>query len=99
MAVLFITEYRKLAIEGSGTSVLVGQEPGNDQTVAIAAGSTQSAALSLATKFVRVHTDAICHILFGANPTATTGNKRLAAGQTEFFGAVGGHIIAVIAGV
>jgi hypothetical protein len=99
VAVLYITEYRKLAIEGQGAFVPIGVEPSSTATLAIGAASAQSGALNSATKFVRVHTDAICHVSFGTNPTATTSSMRFAAGQTEFFGVVGGHKVAVIEGV
>lgn len=62
------------------------QEPElNTQTVAIGASSTQSSALKNNTQMVRVHTDSICSVLFGNNPTATTSNRRMVAGQTEYF--------------
>jgi len=35
---------------------------------------------------VRIHTDSICSIEFGANPTATTSTPRMVAGQTEYHG-------------
>lgn len=99
MAVLFVTEYWRLATEGGGTTVLAGLEPSKTQTVAIGAGSTQ-ATLATETRFVRLHTDAICHVVFGPNPTATTSAMRLAANQTEFFGTPQGALkLAVIQGV
>lgn len=57
----------------------------NSQTVAISGSSTQSSALKNNTKSIRLHTDSICSVLVGANPTATTGNRRMTAGQTEYF--------------
>jgi hypothetical protein len=33
-----------------------------------------------------LHTDSICSISFGTNPTATTSTARMAAGQTEYHG-------------
>ena len=98
MAVLFITEYARLAIESQGIPVLVGLEPSRTQTVAIWAGSLQ-ATLNAGTKFLRLHTDAICHVKFGTNPTASATEMRMAANQTEFFGVKGGELVAVIQGV
>ena len=98
MAVLFVTEYARLAIESQGIPVLVGLEPSKTQTVAVGAGSLQ-ATLGLGTKFVRLHTDAICHVKFGTNPTASATEMRMAANQTEFFGVKGGELVAVIQGV
>ena len=99
MAVLFISEYPRLAIDAAGAGVPIGVEPGTDQTVAIGGVSTQSNAFRGGTKMVRLHTDSICHVLFGEDPTASSANKRMAAGQTEFFGVREGHKLAVIVGV
>lgn len=97
MATLYIAEHIDLQTDATGKLVLVGKEPVvAEQTVAIGGGSTPSAATRSETKFVRLHTDAICSIAIGANPTATAANRRLAANQTEFFGITGGHKIAVI---
>lgn len=99
MATLYITQYARLAIDPAGQPVLVGMEPSNTITVAIGGSSTQSATIQGGTKFVRLHTDTICNIAVGTNPTATTSGLRLAANQTEFFGlASDGLKIAVIAG-
>ncbi len=98
MALLYITEYATLAVI-SGTEVPVGQEPGIYQTpVAIGAGSLQSAAFNAETRFVRLHTDAICSVAFGANPTAVAQTQnRMVVGQTEFFGVNPSQKLAVIA--
>ena len=98
MAVLFITEYSRLAIEAQGFPVLVGLEPSRTQTVAIGGGSVQ-VTLGAGARFVRLHTDAICHVKFGTNPTASATEMRMAANQTEFFGVKGGELLAVISGV
>lgn len=96
MAYLFITEYDRLGTD-TRTDVEVGREPAlATQRVAISGSSAQSAAFNANTKFVRIHTDQICSILFGANPTATTSTTRLAADSTEYFGVTGGHKVAVI---
>lgn len=66
----------------------VGNEGGNttDQTpVDYSGGEAKSAAFAATTKLVRIHTDAICSIKFGTSPTATTSNRRMAAGQTEYY--------------
>jgi hypothetical protein len=85
MAVLYITEYAELGIGPAGR---VGQMPKEtpivEQTVAIGAGSVQSSAFNAKTRFIRVHTDAICSVLLGANPTASATTGRMAAGQTEY---------------
>lgn len=89
MAVLYITEYARQAKDNRGQAINAGEEPAlAHQTVAIGAGSAQSANLNAKTRFVRVHTDAICSIKFGSNPTAVATEERLAANQTEYFGVI-----------
>jgi hypothetical protein len=60
------------------------EPPLAEQTVAIGA-EAKSSAFNASTRYVRIHVDAICSILFGTSPTATTSKKRLAANQTEYF--------------
>jgi hypothetical protein len=85
MAVLYITEYAELSLNRLGQLGQMPVEPPvAEQTVAIGGSSVQSAAFNAATKFVRLHTDAICSVEVGANPTATATTGRLAANQTEF---------------
>lgn len=98
MATLWITEYTRLAYEGSGASVLVGKEPSKTQTLAIVGASGASTAFRADTRFVRMHTDTACYVGFGDAPVATSGSMRMAANQTEFFGVVGGHAVAVLIG-
>lgn len=98
MALLFITEfaatYRDHAVGGGAAF----QPPVVDQTpIANNGGSTQSAAFNAFTRLIRVHTDGICSIAIGANPTATTSNMRLATNSTEYFAVVPGQKLAVIA--
>jgi hypothetical protein len=97
MAVLYITEFN--AIGGSGNFPVAGayQPPVAEQTVAVSGSSTQSAAFNVNTLFVRLHTDAICSIEFGASPTASLTTARMAANQTEYFNVVPGQKVAVIA--
>jgi len=96
MAVLYITEYQNPGFFGG--VVPTGVEAGTDQTVAIGGSSAQSSTLKTNTQLVRLHTDAICSIAFGANPTATTSTQRLAANQTEYKSVplTSGYKIAVI---
>jgi hypothetical protein len=72
-----------------------------DQSVAIGGASVQSSAFDTNTTLIRVHTDAICAIKIGANPTAIaaggTGTTRMAASTTEYYGVKPGDLIAVIA--
>lgn len=85
MSTMYISEYSDVG--HSGGIVPVGDEPANtDQVVSFTATAGQSAAFKNNTKMVRVHVDGIASILFGTNPTAVANtNKRMTAGQTEYF--------------
>lgn len=100
MAKVFISEYPELAQDTLGRPMLVGKNRTSgqlDQTpVNIGGASVQSSAFADDTNVIRVHTDAICSIKIGPNPTATADSARLAAGQTEFFHVKPGWKIAVI---
>jgi hypothetical protein len=98
MAKLYISEYAEAPIGYNGQMLAAGKEPSvTEQTpVVIGAGSLQSAAFNAKTKFVRIHTDAICSVAFGTSPTATANSKRLAANSTEYFGVTPGDKLAVI---
>ena len=96
MATVYISEYVSPPVV-TGKFINVGDEPAiATQTVAISAGSLQSAAFGANTRFIRVHADAICSVLFGTAPVATAASPRMAANTTEFFGVKPGHKIAVI---
>lgn len=86
MAVLYITEYARQGRDAAGYQMVVADEPPvANQTVAITAGSTASAAFNVNTKFVRISTDAICSIEFGTAPTASATTRRMPANTTEYF--------------
>lgn len=98
MAKLYITEFNRLKRPGSDTAQIGSLSTGTDQSpVVISGSSTPSAAFATDTQFIRVHTDAICSVAYGANPTATANSFRMAADQTEYFGVNPGDKIAVIA--
>ena len=97
MAKLFITEFRQVQLIAGLTNPIPDVTNAIDQTVSIGASSAQSAALNSATTVVRVHTDSVCSIVFGASPTATTSNMRMAAGESALFAVRPGSKIAVIA--
>lgn len=84
MATLYITEYAAADINTG----FVREPEVTTQTVAIAGSSAQSSALASQTSYIRLHTDAICSVLIGTNPTATAAKKRMAAGQTEIYAVV-----------
>jgi hypothetical protein len=96
MAKIYITEHSYPAyLLGSPLPVL-SYPPIASQTVVNTGATTQSAAFNAATKIICIHTDSICSIEFGLNPTATTASRRLAANSTEFFQVEVGHKVAVI---
>lgn len=103
MAKLYISEYADQGMSGNSSTwgafrIDVAQEPAAvDQVVTFTGGETKSAAFGATTKYIRVHTDSICSILIGSNPTATTNSKRIAANSTEYFGVAPGHKLSVIA--
>ena len=97
MAKVYISEYVTAPVGNNGQMLAAGAEPSTTvQTVAIGGASVQSAAFGTNTKFIRVHTDAICSFAVGSNPTATANSARLAANSTEYFGVTPGQIIAII---
>lgn len=85
MATLYISEYADVG--RSGGIIPVGAEPATDQAPLTFTGTAASSAAFLNnTSMVRIHTDSIASIKFGTAPTAVANtNKRLTAGQTEYF--------------
>lgn len=85
MATLYITEYAEMALVQNGQMGQMPMEPPlASQAVTIAGASAQSAAFNAKTKYVRLMTDTACAVLFGTNPTALTGNDRMAANTVEY---------------
>ncbi len=87
MATLYVTEYVSQGTDPNGKMQSSAQQPPvQEQTVAIGASSTQTTnAFTANTTLVRLHSDAICSVEFGTNPTASATKARLAANQTEYF--------------
>jgi hypothetical protein len=97
MAVLYITECDSLALESYGRPIAAPRmAPIAEQHVAIGGSSAQSATFNPKTRFIMVHTDAICSIAWGVNPTAVATAQRLAANETRYYGVNPGEKIAVI---
>lgn len=85
MATFYIEEFVELMVVNR-EGLAVGRQPSiARQTKAIGA-EAKSNPFNPKTKFVRLHTDAICSYLFGDNPTAAVTDSRLAANATEYFG-------------
>lgn len=83
MAKLWITEFDASPHDTQFYGHPVLQEPAvAEQTpVDFTGGEAKSAALNAATGAIRLHADTNCHIRIGTNPTATTNDQRLAAGE------------------
>jgi hypothetical protein len=97
MAKVYISEYVLQPLVRTGQMAGVGSEPNMaNQTVAIGGSSTPSSAFNAKTKFIRVHTDAICSIKIGPAATATANDARMAANTTEYFGVNAGDVLACI---
>lgn len=94
MATLYVCEYSSL---GLGAQTIAAEPPITEQTVAIGAAA-QSNTFNTATRYVRLHADSICSVQFGVSPSATVAvtNKRMAAGQTEYFAVPPGYRVGVI---
>jgi hypothetical protein len=97
MPFLYVTEYSDILQVAGGRMQIVKAPAIAEQKVDFTAGVTASAAFNLRTKAVRLHTDSICSVSVGGTaPVATTSMGRMAAGQTEYFGVVGGDKVSVI---
>jgi len=92
---IYVTEYAQLT-QLSGDA---GQMPDENSKIAeqkshdFACGAQVTSARNPGTKYVRIHADSACSILFGYGtvgtppaPVATTSNQRFAAAQTEYKG-------------
>lgn len=101
MAFLYVTEYSDEGQTVRGAAQVAQENAATvDQTpVAISGSSAQSAAFAATTVLVRLETDSICSVRLGTNPTATTNNRRMQAGDIEYFGVPVGqsYKVAVIA--
>ena len=95
MAKLYVSEYDRLGSVISGPA-MIAQEPSLVEQTVTFTTTTQSSAFNAKTRYIRVHTDSICSISIGANPTATTSTKRMAADATEYFAVGGGQKIAAV---
>jgi len=98
VASLYITEFQASGNAESGAQLQVGVQPAVAMQKVAFTTSTQSAEFDDRTRFIRLHTDADCHVVFGTDPTATTNHMPLLADSTEYFGVViSGLKLAVIA--
>ena len=85
MAFLYITEHTQLPqYQGSNTPA-PEMPPLATQRIDNTGATTQSAVFNSKARVIGLHTDSICSVEFGVNPTATTSSRRLAANSTEYF--------------
>ncbi len=102
MAFLYVTEFVTTG-KDSAAGVPVGHggswRENPSSPISIGGGSVSSTPFATNTSLIRVHTDAICSVIVGTAPTATTGNARMAANQTEYFAVQAGQQISVISNV
>lgn len=102
MAFLYIDEYANLPQLNSMNAIPQAPvaPPIATQKIAIGGGSVASAAFNAGTKFVLLHTDAICSIAFNAfgtaDPVATASSSRMNANETRFYGVYATGKVAVI---
>ncbi len=83
---LHITEFTGLGLDAYNKSIPAPlMPPVTTQTVAIGAGSLQSAAFNSATRIIRLHATDNCYFEFGSNPTASSVTSRMVADSTEYF--------------
>lgn len=91
MAVLYITEYAGLMPSPVGGQGQVPMEPPLAEQTLVIGTVTPSAVFNAKTRLVRLHSDAICSVLFGTAPVALVTSQRMAASQTEYHGVTPGQ--------
>jgi hypothetical protein len=101
MAIVDVTEYSNLAMDSTGGAVPAGLEPSTrNQQLSPDDGVVVSQPLRETTRFVRIHTDSVIRVKFGAGDEADETCMRMAAGQTEFFGLRAGQLtVSVISSI
>lgn len=89
MPFLYITEYAKIASDGAGQLIAAPEEPAlRAQVVDFGLGVALSAEFTPSTRFVRLHTDTKCNVIFGDNSIVAKGTDTpISADAPEHFGA------------
>jgi hypothetical protein len=101
MATCYINEYQGIAVVPapglSGGTVTMQAPSGFIVANNVAIGSeAKSNAFNARTYLIEIAPDAICSVLIGDNPTATTGNMRIAANERVYYPVSPGQKISVI---
>ena len=81
----YVREFERLARDSQGNTVMVGDEPALADQKLPFAGTGVSVTLDDRTRFVEIHTDAVCHYRVSA-ASVSTSNMRLGEGATVFKG-------------
>ncbi len=98
MANIFVTEYNSIQLGMPGYAAPIPLEPAvANQNVSFTT-ATQSVAFNASTRFVRLFSTANCHVVFGANPTATAAKQKLIAEVEYWRGVVPGQKVSVYDG-
>jgi hypothetical protein len=98
MATAWISEYPVLSADAEGQKIAVAPEPATTTQAVTFSTSAQSAAFGSQTRFVRIVASADCHLLFGANPTATASHQFLPQGAEAWRGVDPGGKVAIYDG-
>lgn len=98
MASLYVAEFDRLASAASTVldAPVFPYPPLAEQKVTFTGTAGASAAFSTATRFIQISSDGICSVAVGDNPTATTSNTRLVAGQLICIGVKPGDKISAV---
>lgn len=86
MATVWVTEFAHAAASPHTGFLPAMKGPALDEQRFTFTTATPSNAFTGSTRFVRVTADAVCHLAFGDNPTATADSMRLPSGAVEYFG-------------
>lgn len=84
MAVLYISEFKKLGATADGNSIPIAGRATRSHTRALTTSSAQSNIFGGGTKFIRLVSDVDCFYELGTNPTALTTSALLPAGVIEY---------------
>jgi hypothetical protein len=93
---IYVTEAPELRVFQGGGVQAIELPALAQQQVANAGASTQSAAFQTKTRVIEVHSDSICSIAIGANPTAVVTQGRLRADETRYYRVRPGDKIAAV---
>ena len=95
---IYVNEFTSFGKDANGNVTPYPLQPATAfQTLAVTGVSAQTTAFAATTTVIQVHTDAICSIVFGTAPTATTSNARLPANETRYFSVPAGSALKIAA--